>query len=160
MGKRTAVLELSEKRGFRWLKDEKKSIVRDNMVRYMDVDYYSDMSKSQIPMIMNMNYDFVILDIGTNILEFKEQYLTSERKIMLCSLQKWKKKEAELMLERFQNPSWGYIQPDFYSAFYTLEEKEKFEHLSGTRVGQLPWVTDPFHLAIYQIPTLRQMLAS
>ncbi len=157
-GKRTAMLELASDRGFRWLKEERRAGWSGDAFTYQHIDFFFGRGKVDFASLMNRNYDCVILDLGKNIYENREIFLSCDTKFILCSLQKWKRKEAEIMVERFQNPTWGFITPDFYTFSYSKEERKRFEQRSGIKVKQLPWIPDPFHIEVDQLPELLSMV--
>ncbi|MCR5271511.1 MAG: hypothetical protein K6E13_00800 [Lachnospiraceae bacterium] len=159
-GKKTAVLELENENCFRWLADEKKAIRRNDAFRYQKIDFYFGTGRRNPAAMFNMDYDALIFDLGKNVSEYREMFLTSDRKLVLCVLQKWKRKEAEIMLERFQNPVWGYLTPDFYTISSSDDERKKFERRSGVTVKQLPWIPDPFHLTVNLLPVLSDILGN
>ncbi|MCR5467609.1 MAG: hypothetical protein K6F37_01500 [Lachnospiraceae bacterium] len=152
------MLDLSSERSFRWLKEEKKAYDWGEAIRFQQIDFYSGSRKINYSSLLNRNYECVILDLGKNVTDYKELFLGSDRKMIACILQKWKRKEAEITLERFQNPMWGFLLPEFYSFSYTEEERKKFEHRSGVKVRQLPLIPDPFHLTTEQVYSLTEVI--
>ena len=106
--KKTACLELTdaktfEQLGLSHLVHNKKW--KDAANRYFtihDVDYYPNVQKGELPLLINSGYEILILDFGTLNHTSLDELLRCDRKFLLCSHAPWRNSELSSCLSAFQ----------------------------------------------------------
>lgn len=90
-GEKTACLELNRLGSFRhW-----KAVNEKNYFTDAGISYYPDVQKDKIPILLNRDYDKIIMDVGDAYIEFREELLRCDQKIVLLNLNPWQEFAAE-----------------------------------------------------------------
>ena len=139
LGEKTAYLELNgHKQIGHW-----KNAGEDGYFQDLRVHYYPNLKKEEIPIILNRDYDRVIMDFGDAYASFREDLLRCGRKVFLLNLSRWQKFEAEKMINSVQRKDWGGIQPVYASVNAQKEIKREIERKYGTQIESIPLLPDP-----------------
>ncbi|MDF2906432.1 MAG: hypothetical protein K0R34_1753 [Herbinix sp.] len=90
LGKKTAFLECNNNRdmqlieqAYEWGNEEKDSF------SYRRITCYKEVRKEQIPQIIGGNYEYVILDFGTDLVSNQEELLCCSTKIVVGGQSEW-----------------------------------------------------------------------
>lgn len=101
LGKKTAFLEFHGRNEISQLFPQAHPAVSDSEAAEQKcfhlngIDYYSNVSSSDIPALLNMGYHYLIFDMGGfGEMDFQE-FLRCDRKLILGSLAPWKSKTCQ-----------------------------------------------------------------
>ena len=99
--KKTACLELSTSDAFSQLYSMPKDASMPSYFQIHDVDYYPNVQKTDIPMLINSGYEILILDFGILTDTCLDELLRCDRKLLLCSNAPWRKAELSSCLSSY-----------------------------------------------------------
>lgn len=122
------------------------------------IHYYPNVKREQIPILINRDYDCIILDFGDEYLSFREEFLHCEKKVILLSLNPWQKFTAVNLLEAMQRKSWGNIQPMYASVHTQKNMKQEIEKLYGIEIFEIPQIWNPVCITPDKFACLEQIL--
>lgn len=139
LGEKAAYLELngSGEIGL-WKEAREKGYFTD-----LSVHYYPNFKKEEIPVILNRDYDRIIMDFGENYAGFREELLRCDRKVFLLSLNFWQKPAAQKLAGALQGERWAGIRPLYAGTGAQEPVKREIEKEYGIRVSELPFIKDP-----------------
>lgn len=119
---------------------------KDGYFTDLKIHYYPNLKKEAIPIILNRDYERIIMDFGDAYDAFREEMLRCERKVFLLNLNFWQKYAAEKMADSIQGKNWGGIQP-FYASMGAQEEvKKAMEKEYGMRIYEIPFIPNSKHV--------------
>ena len=107
------------------------------------VHYYPDFRKEDIPILLNLEYERIIMDFGDAYVSFREEILRCDRKVFLLNLNPWQKFAAEKMADTIQNKNWGGIQPLYASVNAQKDVKEEMEKKYKIQVTDIFSIPNP-----------------
>lgn len=108
-----------------------------------NIHYYPDFKREQIPILLNRDYERIIMDFGDGYNDFREEILRCDKKIFLLNLNPWQKYAAEKMVNTVQDEHWGDIQPVYMSMNAQKTEKEAIEKKFKIRITKLSLIQNP-----------------
>ena len=124
LGEKTACLELNRHGELRhW-----KAVNEKNYFTDAGISYYPDVQKDKIPILLNRDYDKIIMDVGDAYIEFREELLRCDQKIVLLNLNPWQEFAAERLIA---------------GVFIEDAIRKKFEKTYGIQMLKIPWIPDP-----------------
>lgn len=139
LGEKTACLELNRHGELsHW-----KAVNEKNYFTDAGISYYPDVQKDKIPILLNRDYDKIIMDVGDAYIEFREELLRCDQKIVLLNLNPWQEFAAERLIRMMQSEDWGGIKPVFAGVFIEDAVRKKFEKTYGIQMLKIPWIPDP-----------------
>ena len=142
LGEKTACLELGGHGEMsHWKEAGTKGYFTD-----AKIDYYPDLKKEQIPVLLNCGYETIIMDFGDAYKSYQGELLRCDRKIMLLNLNPWQAYAARELLEEIQSDKWGNIRPVFASLNPQKMVKNAIEQEFKIQVISLPLIPDPFRI--------------
>ena len=93
LGKKVALLELNRNNSYTEIKNMKCSNIYKTCFEVNGMDFYENILYEDIPKIMESNYNYLILDVSSNYILGRNEFLRSHKKIVVGSLSKWKAQE-------------------------------------------------------------------
>lgn len=123
-----------------------KNTCEDGYFLDLGIHYYPNVKKEEIPIILNRDYDRIIIDFGDAYEGCREDLLRCGRKVFLLNLSRWQKNEAEIMINTAQRKDWGGIQPVYASVNFQKEVKREVEKEYGIQIEQIPFLPDPMRI--------------
>lgn len=105
--------------------------------------YYPDFGKDKIPMLLNMEFDKIIMDFGDAYLSYREEIMRCDRKIFLLSLNPWQNFAAKYLVRTVKNEEWGGIQPVFGAVAASEGIKREVEREYQIHIRHVPVLPEP-----------------
>lgn len=145
LGKTVALLELNRNKTYSEIKRMKCSKINKSCFVVNGMEFYEDVSYDDIPKIMANNYDYVILDISSNYILGRNEFLRSHKKIVVGSLSRWKVQEY---LNYFENMQLLCEIPscNFLSLSKDCEGIKIIKNKYPFSIDQIPFELNPFHI--------------
>lgn len=160
-GCRTAFLECSPQKDLQYLQDyifgETEDGVEREAFKIHHVTYHNNIKDQDIAEIIGDAYDCVILDLGTDFLRYKNEFLRCDKRIIVSSLAIWKRHELEGFIKstshiKFNN-QWIYAIPFGQSRDINKAVKDYKRKIYG-----VPYEPDPFILSTHMIQKLQKLI--
>lgn len=107
------------------------------------VYYYPNYAKDRIPMLLNQDYEKIILDFGDAYISCREEILRCDRKLFLLNLNPWQCSAARYLIRTVQKEEWGHIQPVFGSVCASPKIKKAVEKEFQIRIEAVPLLEEP-----------------
>lgn len=154
MGEKTAYVEVGghDELG-RW-----NLPAEEGYFQYQGVYYYPKFQKEKIPVLLNQDYEKIIIDFGDEYQMFRDEILRCDVKIFFLNLNPWQYFAAEKLLNELEKAEWGNITPIFASVAAVEKEKKRAEHMFGIRIEQIPIINNPLCVEMIQFSCLEQIL--
>ena len=153
-GLKTACLEMTQSGSFEQLKLNCKPALlsrKDSAhqsFRIYDVDYYPNVSKTDIPSLSNMGYDALILDFGFPHDRYMDEFYRCTKKRLSSSAACWLRHELSTFFEAY--PQIKKLESlSFMIPFGTISDMLKIGKINGLPFHQLhsiPFLLNPFHI--------------
>lgn len=124
------------------------------------VDYYPDLKREEIPILMNCRYENLILDFGDAYLSFREELLRCGRKVFLLNLNYWQKFAAEKMICAANEERWGGIEPFYMSVNAQKDIKKKVEKKYAIEIMEAPLLMNPRSVPADLFPCMDSVLGN
>ena len=110
--------------------------------RLFGVTYFADVDKKQIPALMSRDYDYMILDLGSDRSCNYAEFLRCTKKIVVGSFCLWKRQAYDDLMQFVKNEA-GYTDWEFCALFGKKEERKDTECRSGqSRFYRIPMSLD------------------
>ncbi len=139
LGEKTACVEIQGHGQFsQW-----KTAGDEGYFKDQGVYYYPDFDKDGIPMLLNMDYERIILDFGDAYLSCREEIMRCDRKIFLLNLNPWQSFAARYLIRTVQKEEWGKIQPIFGCVSASKKVRKAVEKEFQIRVAEIPVLQEP-----------------
>lgn len=160
-GCRTAFLECQPQKDIQYLQDYIFGETEDRQEREVfkihQVTFHNNIKDQEIAEILGDAYDCVILDLGTDFLRYKNEFLRCDKRIIVSSLAIWKRHELERFVKstehiKFSN-QWIYAIPFGQSKDINKSVKDLKRKFYG-----VPYEPDPFMLSINTIQLLQKLI--
>lgn len=114
--------------------------------RLHGVDYYPNLAPDAVPRLLNMGYDYLILDLGSLNESAAAEFLRCDRKIVLGSLALWKAWSYEEFFKQFDsftNLGEGY---HYLVQMGTFQNHSVFSRQHSISMQEVPFIKDPFRI--------------
>lgn len=165
-GLKTACLELTQSNSFEQLKINCKPALFSRMdsahqyFRIYDVDYYPNISKSDIPSLSNLGYDVLILDFGFPDDTYLDEFYRCNKKLLISSAACWKRHELSLFFEA--HPQIKKLESlSFMIPFATISDMlriGKIYDLPYHKLYAIPFLKNPFHIEKEQFSFFEKLI--
>jgi hypothetical protein len=121
-------------------------------------DYYPAATKSDIPILMNGDYSYYIMDLGNMDTADWDEFLRCDRKIIIGSLAPWKIHCYETLI--CNHASLLKKKGDFTYLVQTgnLNMARQFARENGVSVRAIPFISNPFQIEKEQFLFLQELL--
>lgn len=164
--KKTACLELSNTSAFEQLSrygmpsalPTKTSAHRSFQI--YDVDYYPQVQKDNLPVLINSGYEILILDLGLLHTDCLDELYRCDKKFILCSAAPWKQ---QAMLSRIASyPQITKTGNLFFMINYgtktDITEIGRQLSVPYGRLHTVPFLQNPFHIEKEQFSFFEKLL--
>lgn len=165
-GLKTACLEISQADSFEQLKKNCKPALLSGTnsahhnFRIYDVDYYPNISKSDIPSLSNMGYDVLILDFGFPDDTYMDEFYRCNKKLLISSAACWKRHELSSFFEA--HPQIKKLESlSFMIPFATMSDMLKIgktHDLPYHKLHSIPFLLNPFHIGKEQFSFFERLI--
>lgn len=163
---RVAVVDFSKKQSLLLLQEiyeecdmrQKTEVCFDNTFCIHGVDYFSRATQRDIANILQLGYEYVVMDFGGLNWENSEyEILRCHKRILVGSCCEWQQKAFFQVMDNLRmsqdNGKWC------YAAFLGIQEiRHKLEKLYRIHIHKIPYEEDPFCLSRNHFDSLRIML--
>lgn len=122
--------------------------------RLHDVDYYPAVSESDVPELLNLGYDYLILDIGTQDEGAFSEFLRCDRKLVLGSLSAWKAWKYEAFFQRIEDNINLREGMDYLVQTGSRQEILRFSKTHHIHMQPVPFIKNPFSIEKELFPLL------
>lgn len=123
------------------------------------VDYYPAVAKDEVPALLNLGYDCLILDIGAQDECSFSEFLRCDRKLILGSLAPWKSWKYEAFFQKFENSINLREGFDYLVQTGTKHEIFRFSKAHHIKMQAVPFIKDPFSIEKELFPFLGTLSA-
>lgn len=139
LSERTAYLEIhGHGEIFHWKKTNESGYFTDG-----GIHFYPNLKKEQIPILLNRDYDRLIMDFGDAYDVFREELLWCERKVFLLNLNPWQEFAARKMVNTAGEESWGGIRPVYAGVNPQKKIQKNIEKECRIRIMEVPFIANP-----------------
>lgn len=139
LGEKTAYVELGgHSEMMYWKKTNEPGFFTD-----LGVHYYPDFRREQIPVLLNRDYEKIIMDFGDAYLSFREELLRCDRKIFLLNMNPWQEFAARKLVNTVKGELWGGISPVYGAVKAVKHVKKTVEKENRIRVAEIPLIENP-----------------
>jgi hypothetical protein len=162
-GYRTAYLECYPKKDMQYLKSylyddgNTKDLPECNTFKIKHVTFYCNVKEQEMAEIIGEKYDCVILDLGTDFLKSKNEFLRCDRRFVVGSLAMWKRYELDKFIQNTEHikysDEWIYMIPFSQKRDVIRAEKEFQRNIYG-----VPFEPDPFLLSSESVQLFQTLL--
>lgn len=163
---RVAVVDLSEQKSLMVLQQlyeecnikQPKGMLLEHSFQIHKVHYYSQAGQRDIANILQLGYEYVIMDFGKfNLQEGGCEILRCHKRILVGSCCEW---QHRTFMQAVENQKKSQDQGDWnYAAFLGIDEiRQKLEKLHRIYIHKIPYEEDPFRLSRKHFEALKSML--
>lgn len=154
LGANTALAELGERNGLAQLSETgvEESFYRSGVV------YYPSVTSSGLGMISNMDYEYIILDLGPDSRMAREEIMRCNGKLIVGSLKPWRKAVYYDYIKRLQNNMGNLELYTFLALFEDKIEIKKCRRTFKAQVKSIPFLANPFCAQEKEIPFLHSLI--
>ena len=154
LGEKTACLELGGHGELsRWKAANKEGYFTDKKIHY-----YPEFLKEQIPILINCEYEKIVMDFGDAYISCQGELLRCDRKIVLLNLNHWQEFAARKMIERILSGEWGNAAPVYAAVNSISSVKKSVERDYKISVLEIPRISDPRCIRSEEFPCMDQIL--
>lgn len=126
------------------------------------VGYYPHIVSDRLPMLLNGDYPYLIMDLGSGESEWQE-FLRCDLRYLVASLSPWRIDRAEnFMLSHMQPDGMEHMHQQYFTALLTVTgnvyEKRRFQQIYHVPVRSIPFMADPFRLEKDQLAFFQELL--
>lgn len=155
LGKKTAYIELNATNQIRALSPKKDT----SFFSYLKIDFFPCTTITSLPEILQLNYDYFILDMGVLNTYTAKEFSKCEKQFLVCSLCKWKYHQTkEKIVKLLQQTN---IHQENVIILDNMREKKSifntFFFLSMNRI-LIPFIPNPFQLEPSLFKVFHQIL--
>ena len=148
LGEKTACLELGGQGELaHWNEVNRKGFFTE-----AGIDFYPNLKKEQIPILLNCGYETVIMDFGDDYQGCIGELLRCDRKILLLNLNPWQKFAAQKIVQSVQCGEWGDMAPVYASVHAQESVKKALEKEYRISIAKLPVIPDPTCICAEEFP--------
>ena len=150
MGYKTAFLECYPQKDIQYLQNY---VYRDDvaakkleMFKIHHVSYHRSVKEQTLPEVIGDSYDGVILDLGSDFVRNRNEFLRCDKRIVVSSLSAWKRHELDQFIKNNSyiksSRQWLYMTP--FSRNRDIKEASKDFH---QKIYGIPYEADPFAIS-------------
>lgn len=156
-----AAADFSESRSYevlhRLYEDMMPEEIDNPSFRIHQVDYYSGIVPIDIAMLLQMGYEYVIMDLGRMCSRSLEEAKRCHIRILLGGCCEWRKNHLMDAIERWILPEREFVWQ--IAAFLGIDTvKEQIEHQFAVQIQRIPYEEDPFVLHRNHFAPLSKLL--
>lgn len=154
-GKQTAFVEYGAQNEIGYLEENYENGM-DKQFKLHGVTYYKNVHDKDMGTIMGGNYQCIILDLGTDFNKGRNEFLRSDKKIIIGSSSQWKKGEMQKLFQgvhEIKEENWTYILPFAKENEIKVLMKEYDETFYS-----FPFEPSPFVISAKTVETLQKIL--
>ena len=129
----------------------------NNVFSYKGIDFFPNASVTSLIEILNLNYQYYILDIGVLSTYNLKEFLRCDKQFLVCSSRKWKLQNAKEKIDSiFKNKK----ALKFVTMIMNLSEKEIHYSIFSNlhNCVSFPFIENPFQLTIGHVHVMAQIL--
>jgi hypothetical protein len=157
--KNTAILEMNPTNAFAELKESYGNQTNKNQeLDYFEISkvtYYCNVRKAMFGRIFSKDYDYIIMDMGTD--RHLEEFMKCNVRIVIGSLNPWKNKKFICCIEN--DIAQGYLGKIKYVVpFSSYEEIRQIKNAYKSSIHITPFEPDPFLIHGCNLEFLNQLL--
>lgn len=155
LGKRTAYIELNTTNQICCLSSKKET----GNFSYMGITFFPAMRIASLPEILNMDFDYFILDMGVLNAYTAREFVKCEKQFLVCSLCEWKKHISLKKMEVFIKKN--NINQEHVTVLGNMIIKGSKITISSEitcRFHTLPVVENPFQLSTTDFTVYNRLL--
>jgi hypothetical protein len=145
LGIKTAYINFKDTEGFNLLKEYflKNKEKNDSNFTVGRITFYNKDNLNKLSEIIGGEADCIILDMGHEFLENKNEFLRCDLKIVISSLAVWKQDKLKKFLETVNN---SFAKTDWKYVITFVDEKAFKEGMGIYRINlwKMPYQPDPF----------------
>lgn len=146
---KTAFLECNENNDFRYLQMAYESLDESELTKRFNiynVTYYMNVRDDEVTEILNEDYEYFILDLGTEFQASKKEFLRSDIKLIIGSLTEWKR---EYLMSFFKSTNYYHLfeKWKYLIVFGHVEEIKELRKQWDYSIYPVPFEPDPFVLS-------------
>lgn len=122
------------------------------------VDYYPSTTSSELGYIYNRDYEYIIIDLGTDSRQARKELMRCNGKLVVGSLCPWRKASFYDYINRILQDTGGL---DIYTFLALFEDKIEIKRCRRTfkaQVKSIPFIADPFCIGEKEIPFLHSLI--
>lgn len=127
--------------------------------RLHNVDYYPAVSEKDVPALLNLGYDYLVLDIGAQDEGAFSEFLRCDRKLVLGSLAPWKVWKYEAFFQKNGNHINLGEGFDYLVQTGTTQEILRFSKTHHIHMQLVPFIKNPFSIEKELFPFLGTLSA-
>lgn len=142
MGAKTACIEFEGKGALTSLSSAKDG----NEFHYEGVAYFPEVSAQDLGLIYSMDFEYMILDLGTDSRTARAELMRCNGKLIVGSLCPWKKAGYYDFMKRLQETTGYRDMFTFLALFEDKIEIKKCRRTIKAQVQSIPFIADPFHI--------------
>ena len=125
---------------------------------YLDgVTYFPNVLAQDLGYIYNMDFDYVILDLGRDSRSAREELLRCTDKLIVGSLCPWRKKRYYEFIKQIQEHMGNLERFTFLALFEDKIEIKRCRRTFGVRVQHIPYIANPFYVKEKEVPFLHSL---
>ena len=137
---RTAVVEYGERDTLAGLSDTGV----EESFRLGGVDYFPAATSRDLGFIYNMDYEYIILDLGCDSRSAREELMRCSRKLVAGSLCPWRKRAYYDYIQRLVKNTGNLEIFTFFGLFEDKMEIKRCRRACKVQVKSVPFMEDPF----------------
>lgn len=151
---RTAFVELGERDAMLGLSE---TGVEESFCK-KGVDYYPAVSNGDLGYILNMDYEYTIIDLGVDSRKAREELMRCNGKLIVGSLSAWRKSEYYDYIDRLEKHTGDLDMYTFLALFGDKIEIKKCRRTFKIQVKGIPFIANPFCIDEKEIPFLQSLI--
>lgn len=130
-----------------------------NDFKYLGIHFYPAVTLDTLPEILQMKYNYFVLDFGVTNQYTKLDFLQCDTKLAICDLSSWHRDNLVDFIENYSNNIRGNViflgnPGEINQNSSTL----KSSRVSGLKILRIPFFEDPFHLTSQYFGFLKKVI--
>lgn len=148
-----ALLEFGERGTFASLLGQ-----ADEEVHQDGITYFPDVTPRKLGQICNMDFDCMVLDLGRDSADARDELMRCKCKLVVGSLSPWRKSEYYGFIERMRANVGSLERFVFLTSFEDKIEIKHCRRTFGVRVQHIPYIANPLYVKEKEVPFLHSLL--
>lgn len=150
----TALIEFGEKNTLAQLSNEQG----EESFCKRGVTYYPAVTSYELGYIYNMNYEYMILDLGADSRKAREELMRCDGKLIIGSLKPWRKANFYNYINNIQKNMGNLEMITFLALFEDKIEIKKCRRTFKVQVKSVPFIADPFCVKEKEVAFLHSLV--